>query len=155
MMSEKPETRQGGTLKGYRVQARVSRFNATNPIKFLQPHYGDQPLYLTETWVDIHFHDTNHPAGCPKPKEVFLNAAYLLEKKSAVALAYTFAAQHGNYSDVEVRVRGYEVKYNMEYGPTEEIIPLSDHLSDFEKKMGEVRDDKTDKTPTPKTTKRG
>ena len=135
-MTEKTEweTSQSGDCHGYRVQARVSEVSPTFPITYIQPNYGEKRLILTDKWTDIHPFEGLNPAGVPKSRIDFVSMAYLLDKRSAVALAYTFAAQHNEFSaKLQIRIVKYKVKYSLNYGPTEDIIQLDDHLYEFER----------------------
>ena len=86
------DSRQSGSIHGYKVEARVTDISPAFPVTYLRDGH---PVILTDKWTEIDFIEGLNPAGVPVPNDPILRAAYLMDRPSAVALAYTFAAQNG------------------------------------------------------------
>lgn len=145
---EEDKTCGSGTTStyGYKVQARVQSYVPERAVVINGPH--EQKIILTEDWRTVEFAEGFNPAGVPSCNSAvdngLLRQHYLLPHESAVALAYTLAAQNAQYTIGAVRIRLVKYKLQSSYKMwREDEKELTDHFSDIDKMMVKHRDEKT------------
>lgn len=129
---QKPVSSGSGGSDGYRVQVRVAHVSPTRPVRYFDAGFNVERILTTE-WVSITFPVGNNPAGVPvtrRPGLIDMARYGLLERDAAVALAYTFAAQHGDSCHIRLQKHRLEYTYKetLEGDPEE----LSQHLDSFQ-----------------------
>ena len=135
-----PHSSQNGTTFGYTVEAKVDHFFPARPIAIPQQH-TDVPLILTEEWKHVSFWEGNNPwgvpvAGCRHDTNLFRMHG-LLERGSAIALAYTLAAQHSTQSmtAIKVRIKQHKLTYAHKVFYEGEPEELTEHFGKIDKLM--------------------
>lgn len=105
---KEPHSSQNGTTFGYSVEARIDHFNPTHRVEIPQPLMS-KPMVLTEKWQRVSFWEGNNPCGVPVAgyghDEHLFSIHGLLERGSAIALAYTLAAQNSRSSLTAIKIR--------------------------------------------------
>lgn len=105
----KSHSSQSGTTYGYTVEARVDMYVPTHPIIIPKQSAYSRDIILTEKWQGISFYDGQTPFGVPIATcghdENLFRMHGLMERTSAIAMAYTLAAQHSRSSITAVKIR--------------------------------------------------
>lgn len=139
-----PHSSQNGTTYGYSVEARVDHYVPIHPVIIPKQNEYSHDLILTEEWQRISFWKGINPfgvptAGCGHDENLF-NMHGLLERASAIALAYTLAAQHSKsaLTAIKIRLRQHKLTYAHKVFFEGEPEELTEHFGKIDKLMSKM-----------------
>lgn len=136
-----PHSSQNGTTFGYTVEARVDHYIPIHPVIIPKQCEYSRDLILTEEWQQITFQKGNNPYGVPTADcghDVNLFMMHgLLARTSAIALAYTLAAQHSQSSmtSIKIRICHHKLTYAHKVFIEGEPEELTEHFGKIDKLM--------------------
>ena len=98
----KTDSKGAMTENGYKIEARVARFNCFNPVQLSDGLLGPE-------WREVQFERGNNPAGIPVEGFGEKHNHRLLTYEGAMALAWTLVAQQRN-CPIECRLVAYKLE---------------------------------------------